>query len=63
MKLYEVPRNSIVRTKDYEFYFFHIDGMFSLCKDKKGQVFHLLSTTDVISYYNNVSYEEFLKLL
>jgi len=61
MKLYDVPRNSFVKTEVEDFYFFHIDGMFSFCKDKNGQVFHPVATTDVISYDNTVSYEEFVK--
>ena len=48
MKLYEVPRNTKVRIKDGEVYYFdHLAGMYSYCKDKEGQVVHLFAGTEV----------------
>lgn len=62
MKLYEVPRNSKIRllepdtqTPPYspgiEFSdiieFHHIDGMYSYCKNSKGEVIHPAAWTEV----------------
>lgn len=61
MKLYEVPRNSVVRvvsdnrnppcsitTEEGEVIkFHHIDGMYSYCHNKKGEVVHLAAWTEV----------------
>jgi hypothetical protein len=54
MKLYEVPRNSKVRVLDdgdigYEevYHFCHIDGMYSVCSNSKGELVHLAAWTDV----------------
>jgi hypothetical protein len=48
IKLYEVPRNSRVITKnEQEFNFHHIDGMYSYCTDDEGQVIHLSANTEV----------------
>lgn len=61
MKLYEVPRNSDVRvisgnknppcsidTEEGEIIkFHHIDGMYSYCHNKKGEVVHLAAWTEV----------------
>jgi len=60
MKLYQVPRNSLVRTKYYEFYFFNTDGSYSFCKDKKGSILHPSVLTEVESYDNNITYEEYI---
>lgn len=51
MKLYEVPNNTWVRSiepdcKD-EFRFEHIDGMYSYCKDKKGNTCHYQAWMEV----------------
>jgi hypothetical protein len=60
MKLHEVPRNTRVRVtepltpppgglpieaKEYDFY--HIDGMYSYCKDDEDNVVHLAAWTEV----------------
>ena len=61
MKLYDVPRNTRVRVledartppdslnvlTDNEVMFNHIDGMYSYCKDKDGNVVHLAAWTEV----------------
>lgn len=61
MKLYDVPRNSIIRVKeDYEgppgapsilagdvLKFSHIDGMYSLCMTQTGQIVHLEAWAEV----------------
>lgn len=60
MKLYDVPRNSVIKIGEKELYFFHVDGMYSFCKDKYGQILHPSAMTDIISYDNTVSYEEFI---
>ncbi len=55
MKLYEVPRNTKVRLLNNqpgppggigglqggEYFFSHVDGMFSVCKDPQGNVVYL----------------------
>jgi hypothetical protein len=48
MKLYDVPRNStIVLEGGEELEFKHIDGMYSVCVTKEGNVVHLAAWTDV----------------
>jgi hypothetical protein len=48
MKLYDVPRNStIVLEGGEELEFKHIDGMYSYCLTKEGDVVHLAAWTDV----------------
>lgn len=48
MKLYEVPRNSYIKLGNGEVYFFdHIDGMYSYCKDKEGNVLHFAAWSEV----------------
>jgi hypothetical protein len=48
MKLYDVPRNStIVLEGGEELEFKHIDGMYSVCVTKEGDVVHLAAWTDV----------------
>lgn len=44
--LYDIPRRSYIKIKDdignYEYLFFdHIDGAYSYCKDKYGNVVHI----------------------
>lgn len=47
-KLYEVPRNTWVKTEEGLTVFFgHIDGMYSYCTDKDKQVIHLAAWTEV----------------
>jgi hypothetical protein len=42
MKLYNVPRNSmIVLSNGLELKFHHIDGMYSVCTDDEGNVYHI----------------------
>lgn len=61
MKLYEAPRNTKVRLKSTEsgppasiapevgteYYFKHIDGMYSLCMDSEGHYVHLPAWSEV----------------
>lgn len=61
MKLYECPRNSIVKLgkdrptqpladepcKDDIFVFHHVDGMYSYCTTMTGKVFHPAAYTEV----------------
>ena len=50
MKLYEVPRNTVIKIGDSEpFYFHHIDGMYSLCSPTKESedYFHIAAWTEV----------------
>ena len=42
MKLYNVPRNSMIVLSDgLELKFHHIDGMYSVCTDEYGNVYHI----------------------
>lgn len=51
MKLYEVPRDTKVRSDDVlkgePFNFHHIDGMYSYCTNNAGDVFHLAAWAEV----------------
>lgn len=48
MKLYECPRNTWVKTDDgFTFFFCHVDGMYSLCRDEEDNVFHPSALTEV----------------
>ena len=63
MKLYQVPRRTWIRIKDdddatappgarlvkarEEIFFDHLDGMYSFCKDKEGNVVHMHGGTEV----------------
>lgn len=49
MKLYECPRNTIIRVvgTDDVFHFFHIDGAYSYCEDIQGNPVHLAAWTEV----------------
>ena len=49
MKLYEVPRKSwvILEETGEQYFFDHIDGMYSFCKDMSGNVVHLAAWTEV----------------
>ncbi len=54
MKLYEVPRGSKIRVigdaaaKEIILNFSHIDGMYSYCTTKTGEVVHLAAWSEVI---------------
>lgn len=48
MKLYEVPRHStVILDTGEEIYFYRIDGMYSYCKNKEGDVVHLPAWSEV----------------
>lgn len=49
MKLYEVPRRSWIRLVDTgeQFFFDHIDGMYSVCRNADNQIVHLSAWTEV----------------
>jgi hypothetical protein len=47
MKLYEVPRKSYIMLEGNQYWFDHIDGMYSFCHDMKGNIVHLAAWTEV----------------
>jgi len=48
MKLYNVPRNSmIVLENGLELKFHHIDGMYSVCTDENNEIYHLAAWEEV----------------
>ena len=47
MKLYEVPRNTLINLDGEKILFHHVDGMYSYCTDGEGKVRHLAAWTDV----------------
>jgi len=61
MKLYNVPNNTKINVlenilippgaiyikRNEELMFYHIDGMYSYCKNKNGNVVHLVAWADV----------------
>ena len=48
MKLYDVPRNSTIVLKEgIELKFHHIDGMYSVCTDEDGNVYHISAAEEV----------------
>jgi hypothetical protein len=46
-KLYELPRDTIIRLDNQLFLFKKIDGMYSICIDTKGLTIHIACYTDV----------------
>lgn len=52
MKLYDVPRETAIVFTDpegnrYPLHFHHIDGMYSLCRDKDDRLVHLAAFAEV----------------
>lgn len=49
MKLYELPRNTKFKIKGFDeiFTLDHIDGMYSFCLDKDGNVVHIVAYAEV----------------
>ena len=48
MKLYDVPRNSVIVLKNgLELKFHHIDGAYSVCTDEEGNVYHIGASEEV----------------
>ena len=46
--LYSMPRKTwVVTPEGHEFFFDHIDGMYSYCKDKDGNIVHYAAWTPV----------------
>ena len=49
MKLYQVPRNTKIKLNDGVILLFHhIDGMYSVCTDENGDIFHISANEEVI---------------
>ena len=47
-ELYNVKRNTYIKAFDKYFFFDHIDGMYSYCKDMQDKVVNLYAFTPVI---------------
>jgi hypothetical protein len=48
VKLYDVPKNSTIVLKDgLELNFHHLDGMYSVCTDDEGNVYHIGASEEV----------------
>jgi len=48
MKLYNVPRNSVIVLENgLELNFHHLDGMYSVCTDDQGNVYHIGASEEV----------------
>jgi len=48
MKLYEAPRNVLIKTENDTILKFHrVDGMYSYCTTESGEVVHLAAWTEV----------------
>jgi len=48
MKLYNVPKNSMIVLKEnIVLKFHHIDGMYSVCTDEHGNVYHIDASEEV----------------
>ena len=49
MKLYNVPRNSYILLPDTgeQFFFHHLDGMYSYCSNANKEIVHLSASTEV----------------
>jgi hypothetical protein len=48
MKLYNVPRNTKIKLSDgIVLLFHHIDGMYSVCTDDNGDIFHISASEEV----------------
>jgi len=48
MKLYNVPRNSKIMLSDgVVLLFHHIDGMYSVCTDENGDIYHISASEEV----------------
>jgi hypothetical protein len=55
VKLYEVPREtwvSMTKDKDTLFFFDHIDGMYSYCVNRAGDVIHVGASTMVFMHHD-----------
>lgn len=47
MKLYDVPRNTRIKWQGEELMFKHIDGMYSYCESKDGNIWHVPAWEEV----------------
>jgi len=48
MKLYNVPRNKKIKLSDGVVLMFHrLDGMYSVCTDENGDIFHISADEEV----------------
>jgi hypothetical protein len=62
MKLYECPRESYIKV-DHDstgtvYFFDHLDGMYSYCTDKYGNILHLAAYLDVIKVDKPENWDE-----
>jgi hypothetical protein len=46
-KLYKVEPNTWIKVAGHELLFHHLDGMYSYCTDKAGEVVHVAGFTEV----------------
>ena len=55
MKLYNVPRKSIISIDNERFKFYRVDGMYSYCEDMKGNTVHIhcCAEVKVVGEFNN----------
>ena len=66
MKLFEVPSYSKIRLNGsplLDFYFVHIDGMYSVCYDKNGNLYHLSASTENVEIIKKYPEEQFEKVI
>ena len=47
MKLYKVPKFSLIAIDNERFKFYRIDGAYSYCETMKGEVVHIHANTEV----------------
>ncbi len=47
VRLFELKRNSHFRLDGERYFFDHVDGMYSYCKDNSGNVVHIAAYTEV----------------
>jgi hypothetical protein len=46
-ELYRIPRNTYIRVGESVLLFDHLDGMYSFCTDKDGNVHHIAAWAEV----------------
>jgi hypothetical protein len=53
VKLHDAPRNTVISTTsapEKPFWFQQVDGMYSLCNELNGDVFHIAAWTEVFPW-------------